>query len=345
MSEFAAKIDRFALKYFEKYGNSGILRVTSKDVTLYERYLGYANRESQVPFCKDSMFAFYSLSKPFLAIGLMKLYEDGLISIDRHPGDYLQEAKGFDERVTIRHMLHHVSGLPDFTLTANFAQKYESGNPEQLRDQLLELTSYPMVFEPGTKTMYANINMILCALIIENVTGMPYDMYMKETVFFPLGMSACIDKYDLTLPCRVTGYERCNDKIIPVRSCLNWMHGAGDIIGTVDDVYCLNRAIKHRLLLTKETWDEILHPWSDKDTYGMGCRITQWHGKTRITHNGGHVGFRTLHIQLPEDDLDIIYMSNAAWGDARTDLAEAVYSAFYGEDLPVESMEMDKGYI
>lgn len=345
MGNFIDKLELFAADYYEKFGNSGILRVTSKGTVLYERYLGFADRESRIPFSKDSMFAFYSLSKPFLAIGLMKLYEEGRIDIDQHPGHYIPEALGFDPRVTFRYMLHHVSGLPDFDQTARFSQKYLSGCPEQLREQLLELAGYPMVFEPGTRVMYANINMILCALAIENITGMTYEVYIEETVFTPLGMSARIDRKDLLLPCRVTGYEEKDGQIVPVRSCLDWMHGAGDVIGTVDDVYCLNKAIKHRLLLSKESWEQILTPWPKFNSFGMGCRVTKWHGKTRITHNGGHVGFRTLHVQLPEDDLDIIFLSNAAWGDARTDFAEAVYAAYYGEEQPAEAIEMDKGYI
>lgn len=79
---------------------------------------------------------------------------------------------------------------------------------------------------------------------------------------------------------------------------------------------------------------------------GMGCTVSTWHNKKRITHNGGWDGFRTLHIQLPEDDFDIIFLSNSAWGNARNDIAEAVYEAFYGDDNAVsEEVKMDAGYI
>jgi CubicO group peptidase (beta-lactamase class C family) len=345
MAHFKDELDRFVTEYYATHGNSGILRVTWKDTVLYERFIGFADLKKQKPFSTDSMFTLYSLSKPFLVIGLMKLREKGLIDIDHHPGCYVPEAKGFDQRVTIRHMLHHVSGLPDFEQTAHFSHRYATGHPSELRSQLSELVTYPMVFEPGTKTMYANINMIIPALAIENITGMPYAEYMQKEVFAPLGMTnARVDSPDLVLPHRVAGYEQKDGQAMPVAPCLNWMHGAGDIIGTVDDVYCLNKAIKHRLLLKADTWEEILRPWPDQP-FSMGCRITQWHGKERITHNGGHIGFRTLHIQLPEEDLDIIFLSNAAWGDARTDFAEAVYSAFYGETGAAQVLQMDAGYI
>lgn len=345
MDRFTAELDRFVTEYYAQHQNSGILRVTLKDKILYERFIGFADRESQTPFSKDSMFTLYSLSKPFLTIGLMKLRDQGLIDIDKHPVCYVPEAKGFDARVTLRHMLHHVSGLPDFSQTANFPGRYATGYPEQLRSQLRELCTYPMVFEPGAKTMYANINMILAALAIENVAGIPYAEYMQKEVFAPLGMvTARVDSPNLVLHHRVTGYTQEDGQIKPVAPCLNWMHGAGDIIATVDDVYCLNKAIKQKLLLKPETWEEILRPWPNQP-FSMGCRVTNWHGRKRITHNGGHVGFRTLHVQLPEDDLDIIFLSNAAWGDARTDFAEAVYAAFYGETVTAQAMQMDAGYI
>ncbi|MBO5908555.1 MAG: hypothetical protein J6Q67_02070, partial [Clostridia bacterium] len=79
--------------------------------------------------------------------------------------------------------------------------------------------------------------------------------------------------------------------------------------------------------------------------YGMGCYVENWHEKFRITHNGGHEGFRTLHIQLPEDDFDIIFLSNSGFGNARLEIAEMIYSAFYGEPSgDYTPFEMDKGY-
>jgi CubicO group peptidase (beta-lactamase class C family) len=345
MEDFAKKLDTYLAEYYEKFGNSGILRVTLKDVTLYERYMGYADRDARRPFTEKSMFNLYSISKPFLVLGLMKLKEKGLVDLDAHPGVYVPEAKGFDPRVTIRHMLHHVSGLPDFIQTADFPHKYPTGHPEQLREHLLELASYPQQFEPGTQTMYANINMNIGALIIENVTGLPYCIYMQQEVFDPLGVTTAMpDHAGLIVSDRVTGYMEADGKIQPIDRWLHWMHGAGDMIGTVDDVYCLNKAIKHKLLLRPETWEEILKPYPGR-SFSMGCRVNDWHGKTRIVHNGGSPGFRTLHIQLPEDDLDIIYLSNAGWGDARTDLSEAVFSAFYGEKNSAEALQIDTGYI
>lgn len=332
--------------YCEKNHISGVLRVTIKDEIRYEQALGFADHENQVPFTKDSMFSLYSLSKPFCAIALLKLVDKNLVSLDEHPSKYVPEAAGFDSQVAIRHLLTHTSGLPDFEQFTEFAEKYAPGYSKFTRDHVNILSQYPSYFPAGTGAMYANINFVLCALIIENVSGLPYAEYMKKEIFEPLGMNtAVVDNENLTIPHRVKGYGLTNQVLVDVGKSHDWMFGAGDIVGTADDVYCLNRAIKSRALLAAETWDTLLTP-SPLNHMGMGCTISDWHGKYRITHNGGHTGFRTLHIQLPEDDFDIILLSNSGFGEARADLSEMVYEHFYGStSISSQTIEMDKGYI
>lgn len=343
---FFERMDSFLEKYTAETRISGVLRVTRKDEVLYEKQIGMADKEKKIPFTSQSLFTIYSLSKPFCALGLMKLAEGNLINIDCHPKQYLPEATGLDSRVTIRHMLHHNSGLPDFMLTEGFQGRYQTGYPEELREQLVALSKCPNTFEPGTDFMYANINFNLCAMIIENVTGMKYADYMKSEVFEPLGMKhAQIDRMNLFSEHRVTGYVQEGAQIVPTDRRLHWMLGGGDILATVDDVYCLNHAIKHRLLINAKNWETILTP-SPIGNMGMGCSVSNWYGKKRIMHNGGHRGFRSLHIQLPEDDFDIIYLSNCGWGNARSDYAEEIFDAYYGaNDQMSDEVDMDKGYI
>ena len=333
-------------QYCEKNHISGVLRVTVQGKTVHEQSMGYADFENAIVFTKDSMFSFYSLSKPFCAIALLKLLDKGLVSLDNHPAKYVPEAAGFDPNVTIRHLLTHTSGLPDFGQLTEFTEKYAPGYSKFVRDHVKAITQYPSYFPAGTGAMYANINFVLCALIIENVSGLRYAEYMKKEIFEPLGMrTAVVDNEELTIPHRVKGYILDAQAPVEVGKSHDWMFGAGDIVGTVDDVYCLNKAIKNRALLTEKTWNTLLTP-SPLNQMGMGCTISDWHGKYRITHNGGHTGFRTLHIQLPEDDFDIILLSNSGFGEARGDISEMVYQHFYG-DTTAESqgIEMDKGYI
>lgn len=344
---FAEKMDQYLDRYCELYKFSGMFRVTLKDQIIYERNVGYADYEHKVLFSRNSVFTLYSMSKPLCVIGLLALADQGLVNIDDHPGKYLPEVKGIDPQISIRHLIYHMSGLRDFNQLKEIYGQYAVQHRPNMRQAVSRLVSHPLNFAPGTDTRYSNINYTILALIIENVSGMTYADYMKQKVFTPLGMkNAQVDALGLVAANRVRGYELDGDDIIAMeRENPDSFIGAGDIIATIDDVYCLNHALKHKKLLKPETWEQVLTP-SPISVFGMGCQIHNRDGKLRIQHNGGSSGFRTLHIQLPEDDLDIILLSNFGFGNARGALSNAVYAAFYGETVtPGEAASMDKGYI
>ncbi len=337
------KIDEYSMRE----GFSGVICVTKKGKRIFDYSIGFADFENKIPFDNQSMFTYYSISKPFCAIAIMLLFERGLIDIDAHPKAYVPEANVFDSRLTIRHLMNHSSGIADFQQSNAFWDKKEfSYSSINLRRQLPELGKLPAYFAPNTGGHYTNINFILCALIIEAVTGKRYADFMSEEIFAPLGMkTACVDERNKEIPHRVKGYELKNGNVVQVEKAYEWMFGAGDIVGTVDDLYCLNVAIKNKLLLTEKSWNEILTV-SPVSGMGLGCTVYEWHGKTLIRHNGGSSGFRTLHMQLPDDDFDIILLSNMGCGDARTHLPEFIYEEFYDKsDSPKNNVEMDKGYI
>ena len=342
MNSFYQTIKSFC----EEHIFSGVIRITHKNNILCEYSAGYSDWESKKEFDKNSMFTFYSLSKPFCTIGLMKLVEKGLVDLDAHPGVYVPEAKDFDARVKIAHLLHHVSGLPDFEQNKTFFNKYAPAHHRDLRRHLKLLTEYPMNFIPGTGNMYANVNFVISALIIENVSGKSYADYMKQEVFLPLGMqTAVVDQEGLYIKNRVKGYTVLdNGDFEETPKSFNWMFGGGDIVGTLDDVYCLNKAIKNKLLLTEKSWESILSA-NPINKMGKGCFITEYKGKTLIRHNGGHPGFRTLHAQILEDDFDIILMLNCD-KDYRMMLLEKFLFIFLGAgEISKETSKMDVGYV
>ena len=343
--DFEKYLEKFTEEYCRELPFYGNIRVASRGKIVYRKSVGYADRERGILLNEDSRFTLYSLSKPFCAIALLLLRDRGLADIDRHPGEYIPEARRMDARVTLRQMLHHTSGLPDFEQNTEFSRKYKPAKLEDLREHVRLLCDYPGFFEPGTSARYCNVNYTLCALAVENIAGIPYPEFLRKEVLEPFGMeTAVVDREGLVLPDRVQGYDWDGENLRPVPKSYDWLFGAGDLIGSAADVYCLHDAIRDRKLLKPETWEEILTP-SPLNGMGMGCTLSVWHGKQRITHNGGHTGFRTLHIQLPEDDFDIILLSNCGFGDARGAFSEAIYEAWYGQGGGESTaVEMDKGY-
>lgn len=345
MNTFAAKMDAYLDEYCRLFKFSGTLRVTHKGEIIYERHMGYADIEHAVPITNDSVFTLYSMSKQLCAIGFMKLVDRGLVSLDDHPGKYVPEAKDFHPDVTYYHMLHHISGLPDFDDYPELKVKHSAAKSFSLRAMIADMADVCEKNAPGGDR-YANINFALPALTIENITGMSYANYMKKDVFEPLGMkNAAIDHNGLLFPGRVRGYDVNGRDLQSVAIDCNYFLGAGDAVATVDDVYALSRGIYNRTLLSDAAWNHILTPVPG-GAYGKGCTVTDWHGKLRITHNGGHLGFRTLHVLLPDDDLDVILLSNSGYGNSRYNISEAVHTAFYGADTEAGEMtDMDSGYI
>ncbi len=341
------KFNEYLNDYLITHAFSGVIRITVKGEIIYERAVGYADFENKIAFSKDSMFTYYSISKCFCALGIMKLVDKGLVDLDVHPKTYLKEFNGYDERLTIRHMLYHASGVEDFEQNKEFYLSHDN-DQKNIRKNLVELLKYPMRFAPNEGSMYANVNYVTMALIIEEVTGKTYKEYMEEEVFKPLGMTtALIDYKGMPLDNRVKGYDIADGALKEVPKSFDYMFGAGDVVGTVDDLYRVNLAIKNKTFLSENAWKQVLIK-HHINGMGLGCNILNWYGKIRIQHNGGHSGFRTLHIQLPKDDFDIILLSNTGFGDARNDISELIHKAFY----PSEHIEgnkftvvMDAGYI
>lgn len=337
-------IDAFAKKELI----SGALRVTVKGTTVYEKRMGYANTDTKAPLTERSMFTIYSMSKPFCAIGLLRLLDEGKIDLQAHPSRYLPEARFFHPSVTLTHLLTHTSGVPDFMQTKAFFESHApASSAEDMRALLPELAEYPNLFEPGTQGMYANINFTLAALIIENVSGMPYGDYMKKRVFEPLSMPyAVVDREGYECEQRAMGHALQYGRSIPTERSIAYMLGGGDILATVDDVYALNRAVKQKLLLKEQTWEMALTP-SPINSMGMGCTVSM--GKSaqaRIIHNGGHVGFRTLHTHHIAEDFDVILLANCAHTCVRDVLYDLCVRHLLNENgVPLDTSGMDKGYI
>lgn len=117
----------------------GVLRVADRDEVLVRLAVGYADLSAKTPLRNDAVFTLYSLSKPFCAIGLLLLKDEGRVDLDAHPSDYVPETADFDPRVKVRHLLRHTSGLPDFEQTSGFTDRFPPGPAEETRKQLRAL--------------------------------------------------------------------------------------------------------------------------------------------------------------------------------------------------------------
>ena len=340
--ERSRNLRQWLADYAEKTDYSGNLLISHKGKTIFESSAGYADREKGIALGMESKFRYYSLSKPFTAISIMLLWEQGLVDLDAHPSQYLPYAKNLDSRITLRMLLQHTSGLTELT-TAEFSEVPDE--PDFVK-AIEDLAVKPLDFEPGTGENYRNTGFVIASLIVEKLSGMPLHKFLQERIFKPFGMeTACCELGDMPIEGIVTGYEKVDGQIAPGRY-LNMPSflGSAYVVGTVYDLQNFYRSIMEKRLLKPETWD-LIFTRSKVGQFGLGCIVFQWDGRLTYQNNGGHIGFRTIHRLLPEEDFDIILLSNSAWGDVRTDVMNAVHKFYLdGASADLFQPEMDKGF-
>jgi len=170
----------------EEYGFEGIIVYVDKkgdSPALYSA--GYKNRESKTPADPHSLFKIASVGKLYTAVAITKLTDDGRLSLDKTLDDYFPELVGRIEnagKITVRMMVQHRSGIPDYTRTHNYWV-----HPKETEKERLELVlDLPSHFEPDTDFEYSNTNYLLLSKIIERVTGESKFQYIKEEILDPL---------------------------------------------------------------------------------------------------------------------------------------------------------------
>lgn len=275
---------------------------------------GFANLEKQTPITADSAFRLASVSKQFTAMAIMVLSEDGALSIDDPVSRYLPELAPY-VGVTIRHMITHTSGLPEYYDLIDTS----TGMPTNADALAFLATMAEPAFAPGEQYEYSNPAYDMVAPLVESVSGHDFATFMRQRVFDPAGMhnSSIFDHSEPAIPHRVTGYEpdgegfRVND-----HDPLNHIVGSGGMYSTLNDFFRWDRVLYGESLVSRTTIDAAFTPGrlnnGESTDYGFGWRIEDYIGHRRVRHGGSWIGFRTHIARYPDDGLSIVILSNRA---------------------------------
>ncbi len=217
-------------------GFSGSVLVSRGGETLFARGYGMANIELQVPNTPRTKFRLGSITKQFTAMAIMIIAEQGKLKLDDPIGKYVDDAPKTWKKVTLHHLLTHTSGIFDFTSDPDL-EKLMS-RPETLRSLIARFKDKPVNFPPGEKFAYCNSGYVLLGAVIEKVSGMSYEAFLRKSIFEPLGMKDTgYDHTETILPNRAAGYERVGDGL----KNADYIHmsqpfSAGALYSTVEDL-------------------------------------------------------------------------------------------------------------
>jgi CubicO group peptidase (beta-lactamase class C family) len=313
--------------------------------TLYQNGYGYANVENRVDVTPETKFRIGSVSKQFIAVAIMKLQEAGKLSVQDKLSKFIPDFPRGDE-VTLHHLLTHTSGMHSYTNKPDFLKTVASEiTPRELVDAIKK---DPFDFDPGEKQDYCNSGYFLLGYIVEKFSGESLDVYLKETLFEPLGMkNTGIHHWSLILDHEATGYTFEGGQ---VKKALDWdmsrAGGAGALYSTVGDLQRWNEAIFGGKVLSPASMQAAFAPARLNNGeiakavapggYGYGWDLGKLRGLVSIAHGGGLHGFSSYAMHLPEKQLTVTVLLNclpAVPGLSSSGYARNIAEVFLYEEM------------
>jgi CubicO group peptidase (beta-lactamase class C family) len=303
--------------HFSEGDSPGVaVAVVREGEIVHQAGYGLAVLDNGTPITPDSAFRLASVSKQFAAMAIMLLAEEGKLGYDDSVIDYLPELERFGDEITIRHLLQHTSGLPDYydVLEAELEDHWPTNQ------QVVEFLSGwgEALFPAGERYEYSNPSYEMLAAIVERVTGQLFREFMDEGIFRPLGMNntTLFDQTKPEIANRAYGYTREGEAfVIDDDHVLNYLGGSGGIYSTVSDLFLWDQALYTEQLVSRSTLDQALAPTVLNDgeeyPYGFGWRLGEDPALgPRRSHSGGWLGFSTRYVRYPERGFSVILLSN-----------------------------------
>ncbi|MEO8970157.1 MAG: serine hydrolase domain-containing protein [Ktedonobacteraceae bacterium] len=290
---------------------SGAMLVSQDGEVLFEQAYGFASRQLNVPNVLETKFHIASVTKMFIAMAALILYEQGLIEFQEKPAAYLPELAALDKDITLHHLLSHTSGLQDIYDVPHL--RFEMSKLKHEQGNLLSyLVKLPQLFRPGEGWSYSSTGFILMGYLMEKVTGLSFAELMKRLVLTPLSMA----NTGLDLPRRINlgrayGHTVENGQLVnAANDRLSAFEGPGELYSTVQDLKKWCDAMFDCPLISPQTLSLMFTPYGQVDGtlhYGYG-----WFLAPRFrAHGGGTPGFISRIRQYPEQKVSIMLLFNS----------------------------------
>ena len=315
--------------------------------TVFERGYGVRDLRTLAKIDAHTNFRLASCTKQFTAMSIMLLAHDGKLHYNDKLTEVFPDFPAYGKGITIRHLLNHTSGLPDYEDLMDAAEKREGHaiwtTEHQIRDdQVLTLLKQETSgkFAPRTKWSYSNSGYVVLGLIVAKISGKPFPDFLRERIFAPLKMDHTLAYVAgrNEIPERAYGHSKNGGQFVETdQSPTSATLGDGGVYSTLEDIAEWDDALaRHRLLSEQEMqpaltpvrladgsepkWPGEGEPSSDNlhpgrpVSYGFGWFLDPYMGRARMYHHGGTMGFSTYILRFPHERLTVIVLCN------RTDL-------------------------
>jgi CubicO group peptidase (beta-lactamase class C family) len=305
----------------------------------------YGKANEGMPAKPDQPYQIASNSKQFTAMALMLLRDEGKLSLDDPVSRYIPGITEGD-KITIRQLLSHTSGLQDFwPQDYSFIDMETATTPQHIVDKWAKK---PLDFQPGTRWQYSNTGYVVAGMIAEKVSGQELVAFLEQRIFGPLGMTSVRNQDDTNTSAFPAGYHRF--ALGPVRVAKQpgrgWLYAAGELSMTAEDLAKWDIARINRTLIPAKDWVEQETPVlrTDGRTNGYGLGVFNHYQRERhvIDHGGEAVGFLTQNTVYPDTKDAIVVFTNADFSGATDTITSGIEKIVLDSPEPTLANEGDR---
>ncbi|MFQ5791019.1 MAG: serine hydrolase domain-containing protein [Acidobacteriota bacterium] len=320
------------------------LGIIERGRLIYERGYGMANLEYDLPITPRSVFRIGSVSKQFTAMSILLAAGQGKLSLDDDIRKYLRELQEHEKPVTIRHLIHHTSGIRDYLtlMTLDGKRDEDFYTDAEVLESLAR--QQRLNFTPGDEYLYSNSGYFLLSQIILRATGKTLREFAEEHIFRPLGMDSTHfhDDFRMIVKNRASGYRPRGKGGFELDMTSLEMVGDGAVFTSVEDLSKWDRNFYDNRLGSPDLLRQMLTPGvlrgGVKQNYAFGLRVGRYRGLPTVGHGGSFVGFRAHMLRFPEQKFTVICLCNLSSIDPG-ELNRKVAEIYLGEHMRSEKLE------
>ena len=319
-TELTTQVDELFAEWDGEISPGAVVGIFMDGRIIYSKGYGVANLDYDIPITPQSVLRIGSISKQFIAMCIAMLAEQGKLSFDDDIRTYLPEMPDYGNQITIRHLLHHTSGIREYLALVNLIGKPEGSVFGYTTRELVELLSrqQKLKFEPGSQFSYTNSGYFLLAEIVTRVSGMKASAFAQENIFEPLGMTQTrfYDDPNAIIRNQAFGYSPKRDGGYRLDILRSNVIGDLGVITTVEDfLHWDNNFYENKLgagtknLITMMSTRGRTSSGEDL-SYALGLEFDSYRGLKTMGHGGSAVGYVAEFLQFPEQRFSVVILSN-----------------------------------
>ncbi len=336
-----ARVDKLFAEWDKPDSPGCALGIVKDGQLIYKHGYGMANLDYNIPISPQSIFNIESMAKQFTAMSILLLAKQGKLSLDDEIQKYLPEVPRYQSPITIRHLIHHTSGIRNYIELAELAGM-RGENIHLTSDDFLGLIARQkeLNFKPGEELLYSNSGYFLLGLIVKRVSGKSLREFAGEKIFKPLGMNNTqfVDDRNLVVKNRATAYLPNSNGGFSAAISIDDPPGDGGLYTSVEDLFLWDQNFYNNKLgggpdlIAEELSESILNN-GETIRYAFGLQVREYKGLKTIGHGGSGGGFEATMIRFPEQNFSVMCLCNAGYKVSAGGLANQVADIFLADQF------------